>query len=92
MKSQNKFLVYALLMFTISGYSITADKAKSIMNQFKDTLLCHQSPESLIFNTSPEAFAKEGITVTKISEYNPEYIYISLCQTIKNVEFDNSNC
>ena len=75
MKSQNKFLVYALLMFTVSGYSIAADKAKSIMNQFKDTLLCHQSPESLIFNTSPEAFAKEGITVTKISEYNPEYIY-----------------
>lgn len=55
-------------MFTVSGCSIAADKAKSIMNQFKDTLLCHQSPESLIFNTSPEAFAKEGITVTKISE------------------------
>lgn len=50
------------------------------------------SSVSRIFNISPEAFAKEGITVTKISEYNPEYIYISLCQTIENVEFDNSNC
>lgn len=53
-------------MFTVSGYSIAADKAKSIMNQFKDTLLCNPS-EGFIFDSYPAAFAKEGISVTKIS-------------------------
>lgn len=89
MKSQNKFLVYALLMFTISGYSIAADKAKSIMNQFKDTLLCHQSPESLIFLL--RRLLKKGLRLLKLVS-TIQNIYISLCQTIKNVEFDNSNC
>ena len=64
MKSENKFLVYVLLMFTVSGYSIAADKAKSIMNQFKDTLLCHQSPESLIFLL--RSLLKKGLRLLKL--------------------------